>query len=135
MNQQLQQFLFNYNRMMTAIDFSVVVDGSGDPLISTLAPQGNGIESVEHLGTGQYRLHLKSNFNAGLAIMANPFCAPADAPSGLMNVEAAQSSDVTDAADPHVDLNCFDSTGTLVDPIAYSGFNGLILVRNSSVKK
>ena len=120
---------------MTAIDVSCVVDGSGDPLVVPQAPQGNGIESIEHVATGQYKIHLKSNFNASLCIAIAPYCGPADAPSGLMNIQIAQSTDVTDSADPHVDINCFDATGTPAHPIAYSGFQGLILVRNSSVSK
>lgn len=132
MNQYLQQFLYSGVRMLTVVNCVVIVDGSGNPV--PLDPTWSGVlvKSVEHIATGKYRIHLKDNFNAAVAGCITGVSSPTDTTCGV-TYEGSEYSDVTSKTDPHVNVNCFNSSGVLTDPNSGTGFTLLLFGRNSSI--
>ena len=132
----LQQFLYSSIRQLTYINAAVVVDGSGNQLPLDEYTQGNLIASVEHLGTGQYRLHLKNTFNALVGLNATPVSQSGGVTSGIVCELDPNTSNISDNADPHVDINCFNpASGALQNPASGSGFLVTIMASSSSVKQ
>lgn len=118
--------------MLTMVNCTVIVDGSGDPVALQPDQQGLLISSVEHIAAGQYKIHLSQPFNASICGAVSTISGPADVSAGVV-CESSQDVDISDQTDPYIVVNCF-AGGVLTDPTPFSGFALLMFVRNSSVR-
>lgn len=127
-NKLLQQFLFNPNRMQTAIDARIVLGASG----SVASFSGNGISNVVRNAAGQYTITLQQPSNAFLSMSASMNAAVAGTGSGIDSVETTGVPN-TRVQSSLLDIQTLNPAGVVADGVSGSTISIQLMLRNSSV--
>ena len=129
-NSRFYQFLYNKQAMMTMLEGSAVILGSG--AVGTV--KGAGVTSVTRLSTGTYQILFQEPYNRYLGGSAGFVSPSAGTSSGIMTVEVLGDANTTiNTSTPTLTLQCFNAAGSLADPASGSVLGFITLLRNSSV--
>lgn len=129
-NKLAQQFLFNYNRMMTMIDLRITFGAAG----AVDSFEGNAIQDVVKDATGRYTITLKQPFNAFLSSSGQMIAAVPGTPTNVLAIEMSGDPDAG-VQNASVSIHTLDAAGALVDPASGAKLSMQLMVRNSSVSK
>lgn len=121
--------IYSMHKMPVLIDTRFELGASG----SVSSVSGAMVQSVEHVSTGVYKIHLQNSYQALYLAVAAPQSASA-ALSGILGIEVQNAPDasVGDPSDPSLTIKCLNAAGALADPAAGSAITCLIYLRNAT---
>lgn len=119
------QFQYAYERDLGHIHARVSFGGGGAPTIV----QAKGINSIERLSAGVYKIHLRGSFNSLMNMSHMPVLAVGAPASPLMQITA---EDVSSLTDPSVTIKMTDSAGVATDPASGEVVLMHLITRQSS---
>ncbi len=127
-NQYAQQFLFNFNRMMTLVDCRILIGATG----AVTSFSGNNIQNVVRDNTGLYTITMKQPYNAFLGMSQAMIAPVAGTGSGINTIEATGVPNTT-VQTSTISIQTLDGSNAVANPASGSTVLLQIMVRNSSV--